>query len=157
MPALLFVCTANRIRSPMAEVLMLRTLQESQTQAWRVESAGTWARAGRAAMPLAVGVAAEHGIDLSTHRSRAIDDIRLEEYALIMTMEAGQRDAMRAEFPAIQNSVFTLTEIVSGIAYDVDDPIGGDIQDYQATWSILERLIQEGRQAILEKAESLAG
>lgn len=46
MPNVLFVCTANRCRSPMAESLLIRHLvqhKEEETHHWAVSSAGTWA------------------------------------------------------------------------------------------------------------------
>ena len=47
MPKVLFVCTANRFRSPLAAAIFKRFLLESQeTGRWRVSSAGTWTRSG---------------------------------------------------------------------------------------------------------------
>ena len=97
MPSVLFVCTANRIRSPLAEQLFRRQLEAGvqDSAAWRVASAGTWTKPGLPAMPLAQQAAAELGLDLSTHRSQPIDDIALEDYGLIITMEQGQQEAIR--------------------------------------------------------------
>ncbi len=155
MAALLYVCTANRIRSPIAEILTKTLFKISPDPDWTVASAGTWARTGQPAMPLAVEVAQEHGFDLSGHRSRSIDDVRLHNYDLILTMETGQRDAVRAEFPQVREQVFTLTEIVSGIVYDIDDPIGGKIAEYRQTFDTLQSLLQQGALNVMERARDM--
>ena len=155
MSSILFVCTANRIRSVMAEALMKRHLSVLPAHDWVVESAGTWTRTGLTAMPLTIDVAREAGIDLTAHRSRSVDDVALDAYDLIVTMEIGQRDALRGEFAEVAEHVFTVGEVIDSVAYDVGDPIGGTIEEYRQTFRLLATLMERGADALLQKATSL--
>ena len=78
MPAILFVCKANRIRSVMAEYLLKDYLVQNHTESptpWTMESAGTWTEAGRPPMALAEETAWNNGLDISDHQSRPIEEI----------------------------------------------------------------------------------
>ena len=134
---ILFLCTANRIRSPLAEALWQR-----EAAPIAAESAGTWTKADLPAHPAALQVAEEMGLNLANHRSRRVEDVRLEEYELILTMERGQRDALRAEYYQHARRIFTLAERASGYAYDVVDPEGHTVPATRATAHELEKLIR---------------
>lgn len=156
MPSLLFVCTANRIRSPLAEHLFRRQLVAAgeNPEDWRVESAGTWTRSGLRAMPSMQEAGAELGVDLSTHRSQAIEDAPLETYDLIITMEQGQREAIAVEFPAVADRVHLLSQLATGLIYDVADPVGRPLAAYQATAQELDRLLIMATPQIIALASS---
>ncbi len=144
MPALLFVCTANRIRSPLAEYLCrarLNGLAPEQTGNWRIESAGAWAQAGLPATQSAIIVATQAGLDLSRHRSRPVEIVDFGDYDLVLTMEQGQRDALRTEHPQMRERIRTLAEAAVGIPYDVADPIGQPLDQYEATLREIDNLL----------------
>jgi len=155
MPSLLFVCTANRIRSPLAEHLFRRQLVAAgeNLENWRVESVGTWTRSGLPAMPLAQEVGAELGVDLSAHRSLAIEDAALETYDLIITMEQGQREAIAVEFPAVADRVHLLSHLATGLTYDVADPVGRPLAAYRAAAQELNRLLTMAAATIIAVGE----
>lgn len=153
MPSILFVCTANRCRSPVAAALMQRHVAVAAPgERWQIESAGTWALPD---LPADVGMRsadAQVGLDLSQHRAQPVSGALLDRYDLILTMEAGQQEALQIEFPHRRGHIYLLSEL-TGPRYDVDDPIGGSPEEYAATVRRLERLIREGfphMQAILE-------
>ena len=159
MPGILFVCTANRIRSPMAEYLCrarVAGLAPEQATAWRIESAGAWARPGLPAMEHAVTAARTVGIDLTPHVSRPIEEVDLASYDLVLTMEEGQRDALRVEHPARRQQIRTLAEAAVGIAYDVADPIGQPLDQYEATLREIDSLLVRALPRIL-KSTGTAG
>lgn len=142
MPKILIVCTANQCRSPLGEALLRNHLDQAYSdQVWVIESAGTWAKNGRQAHPDMRTAALEAGLNLAEHRARNVDTIALEEYDLILTMEQSHKEAMRAEFTAVRDRIYLLSEMV-GIAYDVPDPIGGPLDDYRATVRELDRLLK---------------
>ncbi|MDD5469000.1 MAG: low molecular weight protein arginine phosphatase [Anaerolineales bacterium] len=151
MASVIFVCTANICRSPMAEALF-KLMLNSEGDHWRVESAGTWAEAGLPASQKAQQVIAEMGGDLSQHRSRPVERSLLDEFDLILTMEQGQKEALRAEFPELAPKVFGLREILSQ-AGDIRDPHGSSLEDYQATAREIALILGTG----LEKIRSLTG
>ena len=66
MPSVLFVCTANRCRSPMAMAIFREKVNKDIAGAsWRIESAGTWTQRGLPTLKVVHDVLAERGIDLS--------------------------------------------------------------------------------------------
>jgi len=150
MAAVLFVCTANVCRSPMASALFRRILEDKHEKAdWRVESAGTWAVDD---IPASLGsqqVMKERGIDISEHRSRRVDQEILTLFDLILTMESGHKEALRVEFPEFADRIFMLSEMVGQI-YDVADPIGRPIDEYEKTALEIEMLLLTGFERIQE-------
>jgi protein-tyrosine-phosphatase len=153
MPSILFVCTANRIRSPLAEHLLRRMLaaRPDQGAAWRVESAGTWTQPGLTVVESAQQVAEELGMDLSDHQSRSIIGVPLETFDLILTMERGQAEAIRAEFPELTPHIMTLGEAATGYAYDIPDPRGHTYAAVKACAREIQLLLDQGFGEIEER------
>ena len=157
MPAVLFVCTANRIRSPLAAALFQRRLTaRADAATWRIASAGTWADNGLPAMAAAQQVAADVGLDLSRHRSRRVEDLNLADFDLILTMTTGQAEALRVEMPGHAARILTLTEAALGLAYDVDDPVGRPVAIYRRTLDELDDIIGRGLAPLVARAEANA-
>jgi len=150
MPSILFVCTANVCRSPMAMAIM-RGLVEDSVETWRIESAGTWSVEGAQAAIRAQIVVAENGQDLSTHRSRSVNKEMLESFNLILTMEHGHREAINIEFPGLGNRVRLFSEMI-GLSYDIPDPIGKPQQAFEDTYRELEQILRHGYERIRKLA-----
>lgn len=124
MPRVLFVCTANICRSPIAQGLLEKRLQEHGSgEAWEVHSAGTWTEEGRRAHRTVQMLMKERGIDLSEHRTREVDGDLLAVSDLVLTMTPGQKEALQVEFPAQAEKVYLLSELV-GKVDSVEDPHG---------------------------------
>jgi protein-tyrosine phosphatase len=123
MPAILFVCTGNQYRSPVAAAYLNRRLQEEGLTDWRVDSAGTWTAAGRPALAAAHSAAQSLGVDLADHSTRPVDGTMLAGYDLILTMEQGQKEALQVEFPEIASRTYLLAEMIGGVPFDVPDPV----------------------------------
>jgi protein-tyrosine-phosphatase len=123
MPSVLFVCTANRFRSPIAAAWFARRAQkEGDAQSWSVGSAGTWAEPDLPVIPSAKWMADHLGIDLEAHKSRRINLELLAQYGLILVMEHSHQEALLVEFPEIKDRLFLLAKVAAGVAYDVPDP-----------------------------------
>jgi protein-tyrosine phosphatase len=123
MTSVLFVCTANRFRSPLAEAAFRLELQRSKSPGtWLVGSAGTWTVDGLKPVHEAIQIAEDLGLDLSAHRSRIINSDLLKEYSLILVMQSSHKEALGIEFPEFMDKVFLLSEALGGIAYDIPDP-----------------------------------
>src|SRR5215212_10373910 len=100
MPNILFVCTANICRSPVAEVIFSNWLARKAIPGdWQVTSAGTWALSGQAASPYSREVLAERGLELGDHRSRRVDREMLEHSDVVLCMTRSHAEAIQIEFP----------------------------------------------------------
>lgn len=152
--AVLFVCTANQCRSPMAEAIMKDYFQRMVLPFnWIVQSAGTWAENGHPATAFGVAVMGQRGLDTSSHQSQLITRELLTRFDLVLTMEAGHKEAIQIEFPEFSEKVFMLSEM-SGDQINIEDPIGGIYEDYVNTANEIDEWIMKGIPTILRKLDS---
>jgi len=133
MKTILFVCTGNVCRSPMAEGLLRHALQGDAGV--RVFSAGLGALDGQSATDAAVDVMAELSIDIAQHYSQALRVPLVEQADFIFTMTRQQQDTIQAIFPMAAEKTFLLREFENAevIGKDIADPIGQPIEVYRRT------------------------
>lgn len=130
MKTLIFVCTGNTCRSPMAEGLLKALLGPDCN--WEISSAGICAANGFPASPNAVAAMKEKGVNISGHRSRHLSAAMIESADLLVTMTRGHRDAILAIAPESAGKVFLLKSF--GIAQcpaDIYDPVGEALDVYR--------------------------
>lgn len=141
MKRVLFVCTGNICRSPLAQVLLQRALAERSVGDFDVSSAGTGAWDGAPASEGAYLVALERGLDLSQHRARLLTRELVETADLVFTMARHHR--ARVQELGGEGRVFVLGEYAgrAGEEAEVGDPFGGDLEVYRDTYAELEGLI----------------
>ncbi len=143
---LLFVCTGNTCRSPMAEALTRRALERRGIGAFEVRSAGTSAWPGMPASDGALAVAARAGVSLGSHRSIPLDHEIVGWADLVLAMSPGHLAAIRALGGEEKAALITTFARIGGRGEDggdrgVLDPFGGPVDVYQATWEELEALV----------------
>lgn len=155
MPSILFVCTANQYRSPIAAGLFhARLAREGEAAAWQIGSAGTWTVPDQPAMPTARRLAREVGVDLDTHRTCLVSRDLLSTFDLVLVMEAGHKEALLAEFPFAAHYLFQLSEAVDDISYDMPDP-NSSPQSAREFVQELRRTMDRGHNKIRALAEGI--
>jgi protein-tyrosine phosphatase len=131
---ILFVCTGNTCRSPMAAALLRRLLagrlgvaeSDLESRGWRVLSAGTAAGYGGAASEEAEQAVAAYGADLSRHSSQPVSVSMVEEADRVFVMSARHRKVLVEWMPEHAGKI----ELLDPSGREIEDPIGAPASVY---------------------------
>src|SRR2546423_2940111 len=129
MKTILFVCTGNICRSPMAEGIFRRAVEGRGT--YRVLSAGLGAMEGQPPSPYAIQAVRELGIDISGQRSRMLTPDLVQQADYIFGMTHSHIDTVMLLYPQAAEKTFLLREFDETLDIfekDISDPIGGSQQ-----------------------------
>jgi len=161
----MFVCTANVCRSPMAEVILKKLVNEHNLEDHiEVESSGIWASDGQRAADLSQLVARENGLDLSSHRSQSVTPQLIKSSDLILCMTPSHERDLLNIFPHFDNKIFTLKEYGHKVPPQnsaVADPIGMNLNFYrhifqeikseiERIWPAIQKLALESEKLVSE-------
>ena len=135
---ILFVCTGNTCRSPMAAYMFDRIATEMNLDV-RVESAGVFAVEGEGSSSEAIIVMKKYGVDMLSHHSQPINTELLEKSDLILTMTEGHK-MLLSEYAG--DKTYTLSEF-AGEDGDIPDPYGGDVKEYEECAERLNFLLKK--------------
>lgn len=139
---ILFVCTGNTCRSPLAEAIARKIAIDRGLTDLDVASAGTSAWDGAAASDGALLVGMEHGLDLSHHRAQLLSRELVSNADVVLAM--GPHHLERVQALGGTNNAYTLTGYASHGKNDraISDPVGAELSVYRATYQELEQEIR---------------
>ena len=89
----------------------------------------------------------ERGIDLNDHKSRTVTGTMLSEFNLVLVMEDIHKEVLKLAFPEYTDRIYMLSEMV-GEFYDIVDPIGRSLADFEETALEMEQILSEGFEKI---------
>jgi len=129
---ILFVCSGNTCRSPMAEGIARKILGANV----HVESAGTHAHVRDPPATNAVKtIHDKFGIDISSHRSRSVDNVHVEDFDYIVPMADDVREDLKESFPSLGRKLVP--------SWGIDDPYRGDLHTYEETAAKIQKHMEE--------------
>lgn len=142
MRKILFVCTANICRSPMAAGIF-DALAGDMRLDLRSESAGVAALVGEPAAPHAVRAVDEMGIDIRGHRARQVDRAMVQAADLVLAMTSQHAQTLQRNFPEFRKKIQTLPECSTGdTVAGIADPYGYGFSVYRTTARELLRHVE---------------
>lgn len=132
----IFVCSGNTCRSPMAEAIFKSLVNDVE-----VLSAGMSANKGQKAAENAIQICGFNNLDLKDHKAQNIYDLKIEEDDLILTLTSDIRDSLRKAYPNIK--IYTIKEYAGEEEYlDIKDPFGGDLLIYDMCFAEIKQYLE---------------
>jgi protein-tyrosine-phosphatase len=134
MTSVLFVCTGNICRSPMAEAMLRHMLQKADRTDVDVFSRGVAAEVGHSMTPFALDALQAHGIDGSKHRAAALTVADMKRADLVLVMEKGHLLNLNHRYRGIDKKTFMLKtygDVFPGDSVEIADPYGLSPEEYE--------------------------
>ena len=150
---IIFVCTGNICRSPMAEGILRHRCKEKGRDDLVVSSMGIHGLTDSPAIDFAQEACEENGIDISSHSARTIIGEELQESDLILCMEPVHTKFLQTFFPWHRDKIFLLGAWPREKARKsaIKDPMGGSMEDFRRTFKIIQSHVDRILPLLLEE------
>ncbi|MCX7785588.1 MAG: low molecular weight protein arginine phosphatase [candidate division WOR-3 bacterium] len=153
---ILFVCTGNSCRSPMAKGIFDKLLEKSRAiKKSEINiltlSAGTNATKGNVPSEFAQQAVKKYGVDIRHHLSYPLTKERIDLADLILVMENKHKDRVLELVPLAKNRTFLITEYVGEESKEIPDPFGGPLEKFQEVADLLYELLQKVYKIVIPK------
>ncbi|MBL7074525.1 low molecular weight protein arginine phosphatase [candidate division KSB1 bacterium] len=142
---ILFVCTGNACRSPMAEGFLKSMLPSDIKSKVNVVSAGVGTLGGSGATPFAIAAAWQDRIDIMRHRTKMVNGKLVKGSDLILCMAEEHEEVLKAEYPEAKDKIFLLKTFHRHDEVKEDsipDPIGQGMEVYKACFDEIKAEIE---------------
>ncbi len=136
MKSIMFVCSGNICRSPMAHSYMQKKLKDlNREKEYIISSCGTYAIQGQNATNYSIEAMKKYEVDLTKHKATRMQDSNIQNYDLVFALTNNHKTQILKIYPSLNGKVFTLKEYVntSDLYKDIDDPWGLDLNVYIET------------------------
>jgi len=140
---IMFVCTGNTCRSPMAEALMKKLLKENNIDGINVISRGLSVFENSPASENSIKAIEKYDVDLTSHRAKSLSPDEVEYCDLILTMSSNHKNIIISAFPDVKEKIFTIYEFSFNKDADISDPFGGNIKIYEKCLDEIYKCIKE--------------
>lgn len=142
---ILFICTGNTCRSPLAAALFNAAAKAELPYKVTASSAGIFALPGEKASGPVQQLLSLEGIDISSHRSAVVDPGNTEEADLILVMTAEHRRQLLLHYPHLSIKTYLLKEFADELSDNVDikDPIGCDVEKYRIVLEDIRQAVKK--------------
>ncbi len=141
MKKLIFVCSGNTCRSPLAGGIAKQIFPDKLLQTIQISSAGTSAVNGLGASELAIETARKNGIDITGHKTRLLTRSLILGADMIVAMTEQHRFAVGALEPSASAYTYIAGEFLNVDGGEIDDPIGCGRDAYERTFNRLKECI----------------
>lgn len=138
---ILFICTGNTCRSPIAEALFKQ--KKGVKKSWKCISAGTHAIENLPASLEAQIVVKDKGGNLKNHKSRLVNKNLMDKADLILVMTEGHKRFVNEVFKDSSHKVYLLSELGTSESIEIGDPFGSSLEKYKIVSDQIEKAIYD--------------
>lgn len=143
MGTILFVCTGNTCRSPMAEYLLRNMLEKRNVEGWNVKSAGIAAYPGGDISKETLKVLQKEEIAAENHDVKQVDQDMVDNADIILTMTESHKEHLQQVMDIADGKLHTLKELIGEQDLDILDPFGQSLPVYEKTKMEIKKALSE--------------